>query len=88
MSSSGEMAIALECEFFWGGCHGILSRVPLEGGSPREMLKDVHEADWTPDGQDLAVVHDVAERHRLEFPPGHVLYATAGWSRSGPAGLL
>ena len=79
VSSSGEMAIALECEFFWGGCHGILSRVPLEGGSPRELLKDVHEADWTPDGQDLAIVHDVAERHRLEFPPGHVLYETAGW---------
>jgi Tol biopolymer transport system component len=73
------MAIALECEFFWGGCHGILSRVPRDGGSPRELLRDVHEADWTPDGQDLAVVHDVGERHRLEFPAGHVLYETAGW---------
>jgi eukaryotic-like serine/threonine-protein kinase len=79
VSSSGEMAIAVQCQLFWGGCHGILSRVPMEGGSPRELLEDVHEADWTPDGKDLAIVHDVGERHRLEFPSGHVLYETSGW---------
>jgi len=91
VSSSGEMAIALGCEFFWGGCHGTLSRVPLEGGSPREMLNDVHEADWTPDGRELAVVRDAEGRHRLELPLGHVLYDTAGWissARVSPRGDL
>ncbi len=91
VSSSGEMAIALGCEFFWGGCHGTLSRVPLEGGSPREMLNDVHEADWTPDGRELAVVRDAEGRHRLELPIGHVLYETAGWissARVSPRGDL
>jgi hypothetical protein len=91
VSSSGEMAIALGCEFFWGGCHGTLSRVPLDGGSPREMLNDVHEADWTPDGRELAVVRDAEGRHRLELPIGHVLYETAGWisnARVSPRGDL
>jgi Tol biopolymer transport system component len=91
VSSSGEMAIAVGCEFFWGGCHGTLSRVPLEGGSPREMLNDVHEADWTPDGRDLAVVRDAQGRHRLELPVGHVLYETSGWissTRVSPRGDL
>jgi Tol biopolymer transport system component len=76
------MAIAVGCEFYWGGCHGLLSRVPLEGGSPREMLNDVHEADWTPDGRDIAVVRDAEGRHRLELPVGHVLYETSGWISS------
>ena len=91
ISSTGELAIALGCEFFWGGCHGILSRVPLEGGSPRQLLKDVHEADWTPDGRDLAVVRDAEGKHRLELPVGHVLYETAGWisnARVSPRGDL
>jgi len=31
-------------------------------------------ADWSPDGKELAVVHVVGERYRLEYPIGHVLY--------------
>jgi Tol biopolymer transport system component len=78
VSSSGEMAVALACEFFWGSCQGTLARASLAGGAPREVLQDVHEAEWTPDGTDLAVVRDAEGRHRLEFPIGHVLYDTPG----------
>src|SRR5260370_4987846 len=46
------------------------------------MLNDVHEADWTPDGKELAVVRDAEGRHRLELPIGHVLYETSGWISS------
>jgi Tol biopolymer transport system component len=91
VSPSGEMAIAKGCEFFFGGCHGTLARVPLEGGAPRELLEDVHEADWTPDGKRLAVVKDAENQHRLEFPLGHALYETPGWIshlRFSPAGDL
>jgi Tol biopolymer transport system component len=91
VSSSGEMAIALACEFFWGTCRGTLARASLAGGAPREVLQDVHEAEWTPDGTDLAVVRDAEGRHRLEFPIGHVLYDTPGWishPRFSPRGDL
>ncbi len=57
---------------------GALYRVPLSGGSPREVLTHVRDAAWGPDGN-LAVVHIVNGRDRLEYPIGNVLYDTAGW---------
>ena len=27
-----------------------LARVPLSGGAPREILENVNDADWSPDG--------------------------------------
>ena len=37
-------------------------------------------ADWTPDGQSLAVVRESAVAHlHLEFPPGNVIYEPLGW---------
>ena len=67
---------------------GALYRVPLSGGSPREVLTQVRDAAWGSDGN-LAVVHVVNGKDRLEYPIGKVLYETAGWisqprfSRSG-----
>lgn len=58
--------------------NGILARAPLAGGSPREVLADVHWADWDAHGE-LAVVHSVEGRSRLEYPIGRVLYQSAGW---------
>ena len=37
-------------------------------------MKDVHGADWSPDGADLAVVSFAGGRYRLEYPIGKVLY--------------
>ena len=53
--------------------------MPLGGGAPREVLENVEFADWSPDGSTLAIVHDVAGRKRLEFPPGKPLYVSDGW---------
>ncbi len=58
---------------------GTLARVPLSGGAPKEILTDVTYADWAPGRSDLAVVHRVAGKERLEYPIGKVLYETAGW---------
>jgi Tol biopolymer transport system component len=58
---------------------GVLSRVPLGGGAPREILEGVQWADWSPDGSSLAVVRDLGGQNRLEYPIGKVLYQTAGW---------
>jgi Tol biopolymer transport system component len=49
------------------------------GGTPKEILEDVLWADWSPDGQSLAVVRQHGGKVRLEYPVGKVLYETAGW---------
>jgi Tol biopolymer transport system component/predicted Ser/Thr protein kinase len=81
VSGSGEMLLALhskprDSSFLYAG---TLARVPLVGGAPREILNDVEWADWSPDGANVAIVHDVAARKRLEFPLGQVLYEADGW---------
>jgi dipeptidyl aminopeptidase/acylaminoacyl peptidase len=60
---------------------GTLAQVPISGGAPRQILDDVEEADWSPDGR-LAIVRTVAGRCRLEFPIGKVFYDTVGWISS------
>ena len=50
------------------------------GSSPRPIAEDVREADWSPDGSAMAIVHDVGNgRDRLEFPPGTVLHEASGY---------
>jgi Tol biopolymer transport system component len=48
-------------------------------GSPRPWMQDVREADWSPDGTTLAIVHSVGTKDRLEYPIGTPLYETAGY---------
>ena len=69
------MALALKARPNEGFIYsGTLASVPLGGGAPREMMENVEFADWSPDGSNLAIVHEVGGRKRLEFPPGKVLY--------------
>ncbi len=92
ISSAGEMAVLLNRRrigFFMG--EGTLARMPIMGGAPREILDNVVQADWSPDGKELAAVHDVGDRRRLEYPIGKVIYETAGWighPRISPKGNL
>ena len=80
ISSTGEMAVLLDCELDWGVCHnGTLASVPLVGGTPREIMEDVFEADWSPNGKDLAIIHLVEGQYQLEYPIGKVLYKAPGW---------
>src|SRR5258706_13191609 len=53
--------------------------MPLEGAAPREILEGVREADWTPDGTDLAIIREVNGKDRLEFPAGKVLCEASGY---------
>ncbi len=80
ISGSGEMLLALHSKprdaFLYSG---TLARVPLVGGAPREVLDDVEWADWSPDGANIAIVHEVEGRKRLEFPLGKMLYQSDGW---------
>ena len=80
ISSNGELAVLLDCELNWGVCHnGTLASVPLVGGTPREIMEDVFEADWSPNGKDLAIIHVVEGQYQLEYPIGTVLYKAPGW---------
>src|SRR5262249_44208463 len=80
ISSKGEMAVLTNARFIRHDLFdGTLARMPLEAGAPREILDHVREADWSPDGSDLVIVHDVNGRDRLEFPPGKVLSETGGY---------
>jgi len=92
ISRSNELAVLLR------GTHvghletqnGTLARSPIAAGSPREMLGDVHWADWDPKGE-LAVVHHAEGHSRLEYPIGHMLYQSSGWIshiRFSPQGNL
>ena len=78
--STTEMAVALDPRFQTSILvGGTLARVSLEGGTPRAMLEDVSGADWAPDGERLAVVHQVDDKWRLEYPAGTALYETDGF---------
>jgi DNA-binding winged helix-turn-helix (wHTH) protein len=52
---------------------GTLSRVPLAAGQPKEVLRDVVAADWSPDGRSFAVARAKDGRFRVELPPGNEL---------------
>jgi len=71
VSSGGEMALLLP--------GGILARATLAGSSPREILEGVLDADWSPDGRDLAVIRSLeGGQRRLEYPIGTPLFQTQG----------
>ena len=79
VSKSGELAISLGHTFEgWMG-EGTLARSSLLGSAPRVVAERVREADWSPDGADLAVVRRVDGFERLECPLGTVLYQTSGY---------
>ncbi|HEY3973384.1 MAG TPA: protein kinase [Candidatus Sulfotelmatobacter sp.] len=81
ISSKGEMAVSLHPGVSGPFAQaGTLARVPLAGGAPREMLDDILWADWTPDGQSLALIRNGLTRlSYLEFPAGTRIYEPNGW---------
>jgi Tol biopolymer transport system component len=80
ISKSGGMAVSLDRHTSGGFQRtGTLAQVSVAGGAPREILKDVEWADWSPDGKSLAVVRTVNGKMRLEYPAGKVLFETQGW---------
>src|SRR3954454_4537204 len=81
ISSKGEMAVALHPANSRPFAQaGTLARVPLAGGAPREVFENVMWADWTPDGQSLALVRPSSGGNaHLEFPPDNVIYEPKAW---------
>ncbi|MFI5166994.1 MAG: protein kinase [Thermoanaerobaculales bacterium] len=80
VSSKGELAVLTNARYIWQRLFtGTLARVSLGGTAPREILEDVRQADWSPDGSELAIIHAANGKDRLEFPIGNVLFETAGY---------
>jgi serine/threonine protein kinase len=69
VSPSGELAVQH---------NKVLARMSFTGGAPREILEDVITADWSPSGSELAVVHVVDGKYRLEYPIGKVIHVSDG----------
>jgi Tol biopolymer transport system component len=75
VSPSGELAILLKKSNLFGVVGtGTLARVPLAGGTPRQVLENVINADWAPDGANLAVLREIEGKVMLEYPIGKSLY--------------
>ena len=77
VSRSGELAVLNVPEGSEEGGPTSLARVPMGGGSPRDVLNDVDAADWSPDGSALAVAHLVGGVGQVEFPIGRALYKSS-----------
>jgi len=80
ISSKGELAIVSARRAINAYARvGTLARATLTGGASRDVLESVQDADWLPDGSNLAVSHVVDGKYQLEFPIGNVVYQTTGW---------
>jgi eukaryotic-like serine/threonine-protein kinase len=90
VSSKDELAVLVRARFIAHKVFiGTLARTPLGGGSPREILENVRDADWSSDGGQLAIIRRVDGKDRLEFPIDNVLAESAGYLsdlRVSPAG--
>jgi Tol biopolymer transport system component len=83
ISRSGDLALALGRHEEGVFTYGTLARVPLAGGAPRPIINGVKFADWSPDGQELAIVRYGDTGDHLEFPAGRVLVAPVAGGTSG-----
>lgn len=80
ISSNGELAVGLEYRHIGQFVSsGVLARVPMGVGSPRELEENIFLAEWGPGAHDLITVRTVSGKMRIEYPLGKVLYETAGW---------
>jgi Tol biopolymer transport system component len=80
VSRRGELAVLTHANYIAHRLfRGTLARMPLGSGAPREILENVEEADWNPDGSDLAIIRELDGKSRLEYPVGKILYQTAGY---------
>src|SRR5262249_11411235 len=91
VSSQGVLAILVTSDTDRQAASGKLAVVPLSGGAPRDLLEEIHDASWAPDGKNLCVVRWHDDRWSLEFPIGKVLYGAlegVGSPRVSPRGDL
>jgi len=78
VSRSGELAL-MSFDGTMPITGGSLSRVPMNGGAPTPVDRNIMSADWSPDGSRLAIVRAADGANQLEYPAGRVLHKTSGY---------
>ena len=79
ISSTGELAVLLDCELDSGKClDGTLALARPGADTPKEIESHVYGADWAPNARDLAIVRVVEAEYQLEYPIERVLYKSHG----------
>jgi eukaryotic-like serine/threonine-protein kinase len=90
VSRNGELAVSLNRRNEFGfQASGTLARLGLSGGVPRPIATGVQEADWSPDGRQLAIARRSESGYRIEYPIGRTIYETPSWisdMRLSPSG--
>ncbi len=80
ISRQGQMALLVRpvhyAHFQWSG---TLATAPTGGGSPREILENVFDADWSPDGNELAVIDRDQTKWRVQYPIGKTILELDNW---------
>jgi Tol biopolymer transport system component len=82
ISRQGQMAVLIGPKHF---AHfvffGTLATAPMSGGAPRELLENVTDADFSPDGNEMAVIDTdpKTEKWRLQYPIGKILLSGDNW---------
>jgi hypothetical protein len=87
LSPSEEMLVLLRPDK--GFPPGMLARMPLAGGPPRDIMENVGWADWNMEGTAYTVVRSAGNTDRLEYPAGSVLAESRGsinYPRLSPQG--
>jgi serine/threonine protein kinase/Tol biopolymer transport system component len=81
VSSAGQMAVLRHFRVADNAFTyiGTVAQLSIGADAPRDLLDNVEDASWNPDGSALAVIHSVGGKSRLEYPIGKAIYETAGW---------
>lgn len=79
ISQQDEMAIGAEPDIESHHVVGTLAKLPISGGTPRQIQAKVVSADYAPDGQTLALTRFEKGKCRLEYPAGKLLYENSGY---------
>jgi DNA-binding winged helix-turn-helix (wHTH) protein/Tol biopolymer transport system component len=80
VSSKGELALLSE-DRLKHHSGATLLRVPENGGSPFAVANGILGADWSPDGEKMAIVRE-DRGWLIEYPRGKTLYRSSGWVTS------
>jgi eukaryotic-like serine/threonine-protein kinase len=72
------LAVSSKDELAFLSPTGALERMSIAGGQMRPLLDGVMDADWSPDGNSLAVLRSVNGVSRIEYPLGTVVLDKIG----------
>jgi eukaryotic-like serine/threonine-protein kinase len=80
VSRQGQLAVLVRPQYFAHKTFlGTLATTPMGGNAPREIMDNVSEADWSPDGQQLAIIDRPGAEWRLQYPIGKILWSGSNW---------